>query len=228
MSNSVRGFVGVLLLLCVLVFASGCANRTGGTALGALGGAIVGAGVGYAVGGEQGALIGAGAGALAGGAVGYALSKPKEKQVATEQQVQQQAAQEGQPIVEPVLEIQDLEVSPEAIAPGDPVMLDMNLRAVSGSQQRVSAPGVNVTVSRDGVPLRQEMLSAQNTGDVNIQSSFAVPAMAQAGVYTVAVETVPQGYIQPSRKEATFEVRENAAPTEGETTPAPGTPGGGG
>ncbi|MCC6546385.1 hypothetical protein IT570_04375 [Candidatus Sumerlaeota bacterium] len=202
-----RRLTGCFLILAFTVMTFGCASKTGGTALGAIGGAIVGGAVGYAVGGEQGAMIGAGAGAVAGGVAGYALSKPKEKQVQTEQQLQQTAAQQGAPILQPVLEVQELAVTPPEIAAGEPVTLDMNLRAVSGTAQQIAPPAVNVTVSRDGNQLREQQLAAQNTGDVQMQSVFEVPKFAEAGTYTVAVQTIPQGAMQPSRKEAQFIVK---------------------
>jgi hypothetical protein len=213
MKPTLRRVTPILVLSVYMLSASGCASKTGGTALGAVGGALVGGAVGYAVGGEQGALIGAGAGAVAGGVAGYALSKTKEKQVASEKQVQEQAAQQGAPILQPVLEVRDLSVTPPTPAPGDPVTLDVGLRAVSGTEQQVTPPTVKVVLSRDGQALREQELVAENTGDVDLQSVFSVPNVAQAGIYTVSVETVPQGTIQPSRREATFEVKEAPAAT---------------
>ena len=67
---------------------------------------------------------------------------------------------------------------------------------------------------------RRYRLLAENTGDVDLQSVFSVPNVAQAGIYKVAVETVPQGTLQPSRREATFEVKEPPA-----TAPPSGTVG---
>lgn len=207
-----RRFLCCFIMLAFALTTPGCASKTGGTALGAIGGAIIGGAVGYAVGGEQGAMIGAGAGAVAGGVAGYAMSKTKEKQVATEQQLQQKAEQQGAPILQPVLEVQQVAVTPPELAPGQPVTLDMNLRAVSGTQQQIAPPAVNVTVSRNGNQLREQQLAADNTGDVQMQSVFQVPEFAEAGTYTVAVQTVPQGALQPSRKETQFIVKATPAP----------------
>lgn len=193
-------------LLALLVTATGCKTTTGKTALGAGAGAVVGGVAGYMIAGEKGAMIGAGAGALIGGSTVYALAKKEERQRATELELKAQAVAENAPIVNPVLEVQNLTATPATVQPGAELELAIDVRAISGDTIPVTPPTVDVTLLRDSKVLRKQELTAENTGDVTLTAAFSIPKNAQPGTYIIQVRAEPQGGIHPPTRVTTFEI----------------------
>lgn len=216
LTRNMNRSVCISLLLAVTLGAAGCNSTGGKTAAGAGIGAIIGGAAGYIIAGEKGALVGAGAGALVGGGAGYALAKKEERQRASEQQIKAEAEQAQAPITEPILDIQQLTATPKEVAPGNELQIAIDLRAVSGTDTQIVPPTVNVSLLRDGKVLREQEITADNTGDITLIAAFNIPKNAQPGTYTIQAKPIAQAGVTAPLAEATFDVAQAApAATEG-------------
>lgn len=177
-----------LIACLILALCAVACETTGGSALT---GSLLGAGVGSVIGhqsgrGIEGALIGAAAGAAA----GAIIHKARERQLATRAEVEQEYRAKGVHISsEPLVEIEDLQASPQSVQPGETVSVQGRYVAIGTENPK---PEGAFRLLRDNEQVAASPLEISNTGRSEFTKEIAVPKDFAEGMYECEV-AIQQG-----------------------------------